>query len=511
MLSNFIKGTAIGTAFATVFATGGFAEEVTLKSLDGAFSLKGELVEFDGENYLIKSVFGQVLIASIDVVCEGDGCPDISIYVKDFSIAGANALADELLPALLQASSLQAGYRPLSSVAGVTEILDIDNETVASVTISSNSTAFGMDAIAVGQSVLAMATRDATASEAVRIGDAGLGDILAPARQSLLATDGLVILVANNNPVKGLSVQQIGEIFSGVITNWSQVGGRDAPISVYRQMDGTDDVEQFQNAIFARSTGEFAANVEVVRNDIAEVVSRNPNGIGFSSFVEMGQARGVAINASCGISTAPNVFTLKSEEYPFTNRLSVLSPDVTLPGFAQELVDFLGSDQAQSVVSEAGFVNLLPIVKPAGSQDARFANAILAASVDTSLADLQAVVSELGDFERLSTTIRFNSNQNALEARTVGDLLRVAEYLGARNTGSLDVLLVGFTDAEGPAEVNANQSRQLAQMVSEQLELPNGIQIKTLGFGEAAPLVCSDAPRADFINTRVEVWIRSAN
>ena len=509
MFTKFSAGFSIGAAFLTAFASIAFAEDVTLKSVDGAFALTGELLDFDGENYLIKSVFGEVNVSSIDVDCVGESCPDMDVYVKEFGISGSGVMATSLMPALLKAYSIEQQYGVLAGSPGGTtvfDLLDAENSSVATITVASNNTVGGMDALANGRAVLAMASRDATVPEAARINDAGLGDISNIDRQTIVALDGLVILFADSNPVRVLSAQQIGNIFAGNITNWAEVGGVDHAINVYQLAEGTDNTELFRTAILANTGNAFTQTVKTV-NDISAVVARDPNGIGFSNFSNMKNASAIAISGSCGIATAPSEFTIKSEEYPLTTRLAVYTPDITLPGTAQGLVDYMATVGAQNTVADAGFVNQYINIENADTQRMRFANAILSV-VGPDFNDLRNMATELRDAERLSVTFRFDEN-GTLDARGQGDLSRLTGFIAAQDFNDVDVLLVGFTASQGAAGTNVNQSEQLAQSVAGQLGNVGGATITAMGFGGVAPLACADVPRGAQINQRVEVWTRN--
>lgn len=515
MFTKYIRGLSLAAAFIVASASVGFAQDtasdtyVTLKSKDGALSLSGKLLEFDGENYLINTTFGDVLVNLDDVDCEGENCPDLSKYVKEFGIAGSGIIADTLLPALLNAYSAETEYGILADVtegAKSFDFLNADNESVARILVASNTSAEGLDALAGGSADLAMTTRGPNTAESIRIRDAGFGDVTEVERQKVVALDGLVVLVSQNNAVQGLTIKQVSDIFAGKITNWSEVGGANETIKVYLQAENTDNTAYFRTAIFASDGGNFAQSATIV-DDIATVVAQDPNGIGYTSYANRGSAELVSIGGTCGISTAASPFTIKSEDYPLTTRLAIYTPNTELPEVMQGLVDYIASSNAQNTVAEVGLVNQQFRVEAAGAQRARFANAILLAD-STSFGNLQGMAKELRNAERLSVTFRFDGGTDALDARGLGDILRLAEYLGSEDFSNTEILLVGFTDSKGASSTNAVRSARLARSVSDQLGAVDGVQVTTMGFGEVAPLVCADVPQGATINRRVEVWMR---
>ena len=76
------------------------AGAVTLKSLDGSVTMKGDLVAFDGEHYTLNVLLGQLEIAASDVTCEGAGCPEL--VNSDFRLTGSSTLTQFLIPSLFQ-------------------------------------------------------------------------------------------------------------------------------------------------------------------------------------------------------------------------------------------------------------------------------------------------------------------------------------------------------------------------------------------------------------------------
>ena len=239
----------------SVMATAAVAADITLRSNDGAFSLSGELVDFDGSAYVLKSVFGQVRIEAASVVCSGADCPDVSAFIKDFLVAGTYAVGKTLLPMLLEDFAKGEGLRSVPEGATGVALQDSAGEVAALVTLANGDTSDGFAALADGTALLAISSRQASGPEVSAISDAGFGDITSAGQQTVLAMDGLVILVSHDNPVNSLTIQQVGDIFSGKVTNWNEVGGPDAAINVYRQNVAASDSEFFRTEVLAQ-TGE---------------------------------------------------------------------------------------------------------------------------------------------------------------------------------------------------------------------------------------------------------------
>lgn len=518
MAMKYSKATFVGASMLSMFAAPLMAADVTLQSIDGAFSLKGELVDFDGEIYVMKSVFGQVSINSAEVNCLGDDCPDLSQYQKEFAFVGSESVGGTLMPAILEAFSASSGYRMLSG-GDTVELIDGSGDTAATITLSNVGSGLGFSGLADGSATVAMTSRAATTAEAAGIKNAGYGDVNSTEQQTIVALDGLAILVSESNPVNALTISQIGDIFTGTITNWSQVGGPNASISVYRQNVAAGDSEYFRNNILALTGGDFTSTAAIIpgNGDISQMVNADPMGIGYTSLAGVGDAQALSIIGTCGIVSAPSTFSVKTEEYPLSSRLMVFAPDKSMPAVASEILDFVGQASVQDDVAAAGFVNLQVETQAVQAQGLRFANSILATDDEVGLDELRAMTTQLINAERLSTTFRFSAGSSTLDSRAPGDVVRLLNLLASRDFTNKEIMLVGFTDSVGSANVNAELAEQRAIQVLELLTsgVPTGaldnLTFSTTGFGEVSPMACNDTPHGRFVNRRVEVWVRDLN
>ncbi len=518
MRAHSLKLAVFGAAL-SVMATSAIAADITLRSNDGALSLSGELVDFDGGVYILKSVFGQVHIDATEVVCTGIDCPDVSAFPRDFQVVGSYSVGKALLPMLLEDFALNAGLRSVPEGATNIVLHDSAGEVAALVSLASGDASEGFAAIADGKALLAISPRQASGPEVSAISDAGFGDITSAGQQTVLAMDGLVVLVSHDNPVNSLTIQQVGDVFSGKTTNWNEIGGPDAVINVYRQNVAASDSEFFRSEVFAQTGGGFTQTASIISSngDISESVTGDAFGIGFSSFANIGSAKAVSLRGSCGILSAPTNFSIKTEEYPLSRRLLVYTPEHVLPEVANDLIAYLDSDAAQLPVKQAGYVSMTVALKSVNDQGLRFANAILSDNDEIDLSDLKQMAEQLIDAVRLSTTFRFIDGSSTLDARAERDVERLLDWLAEQNLTNMKILLVGFTDNNGKSNVNMALAEQRAQQVLNEMEAiaPVGmledINIKIVGLGETSPMACSTAPRGRFVNRRVEVWISDAS
>lgn len=515
MIQYFHRFIALGAVF-SLLASSLHAADIRLESADGAFALSGQLIDFDGAAYTLKSVFGEVRIEANEVLCTGEECPDLSAYNNNFKIASTYAIGEGLLPMLLEGFSETSGYQIRITDGPRVEMVNETGEFAAQIGIESGDASTSYSAIAEGAAMLTVASQSPDRLEVAAIADAGFGDISSVEQQTVLAMDGLVILVSQDNPVNSLSLQQVGEIFSGKTTNWNEIGGPDAEINVYRQNVDAGDFDFFADKILAPIGGEFtqAASILSYNGNISQSVDADSFGIGFSGYANRGDAKAVTLKGSCGIYSKPSDFSIKTEEYPLSRRLAVYVPDRTLPSVAQDLVDYLDTDGAQQVVSKAGYVSLDVSEISVEDQGLRFASAILSASGGVGLNNLRLMTEKLVDAKRLSTTFRFLDGSSTLDIRAQSDIQRLLDWLANADLANKEILMVGFTDSNGKLTVNMALAEQRAKQVLNALTTAapegalEGLHFETVGLGEVSPMVCNEAPNGRFVNRRVEVWIR---
>ena len=169
---------------------------------------------------------------------------------------------------------------------------------------------------------------------------------------TVLAYDGIAVIVNPENPVSDLSVETIAKIFTGEIANWSEIGGADAQIvligrdassgtrSGFEEIVGVEDVCQYRQ--------ELTSN-----GDVLTAVANNPNAIGYASVATVKDT----VKAVSVDGVAPSNDTVKDGSYviqrPF---VLVTKEDTQLSDAAQDFFDYITSAEANEVISAQGVV-----------------------------------------------------------------------------------------------------------------------------------------------------------
>lgn len=509
------------TALYALSAGAGLAERVTLKTLDNSFSVEGEITSFDGSIYTLSTSIGEISVASAIVVCEGAGCPSNKEESESakFVIAGDRTLGLRLYPALLRDFSSSQGASTKTLQADASQlVLKFDGGEMpedAEVTILPTASSDGLDALFKGETQLALSTRAVQERQAQAFEEFGLGQLRDISQETIIALDALVFVNHPDNPVRAVSIDQLARIFSGEITNWSDLGGRDADINLYVREEEAHAYDAFNGMVMQPTGNVLSANASVFTADnaISNAVQNDQDGIGFTSFTGVGDAQGMSLRDECGFQSQPTEFSIKTEEYPLALPLFMYQTNAQLPSKAREFREYVLGEQAQSLVTEAGFVDQTVSIESVNTQGLRIASTVLANRDSDSIEQMLDMVVLFAAADRLSTTFRFEGADAQLTARSQADISRLAEVLATDRFANKEVIFVGFTDPSGAEELNRQLSQQRAEQVlttvlSENPSLASNVRMLAVGFGEISPLGCSDTDAGRKLNRRVEVWVR---
>lgn len=498
-----------------------FAQDVTLRSRDGLVSVVGNLLGFDGEFYRVDTDYGVLTLDGSGVLCDGPGCPNLVDYVAELRISGAATIGDVLMPALIEGFGLRFGYSLRREEAGentvVYTLTEVQQKRIAGkFTIVSSNTDAGFDDLLHEGTDLVMALREIRPAELRAAIAGGLGDLRQKGRSRVLALDALVPIVAPGNAVRRIGMADLAGVLSGEIDNWNLLGGPDAPISVHVRTTTSGLGQVAEDKVLTPGGAVLSpfATQHDSDTELREAVLADPFAIGISSASEVGTAVDLPLGETCGVALQATRRNAKTEDYPLTAPIFLYQPAIRLPKLAREFLSYTGSSQAQYVIRRAGFVDQLPEEVPIDDQGERFANAIAQAGAEVPLEELQRMTATLAGMKRLTTSFRFQPDRDELDTQSLSNVALMARALESGQYDGRDVVLVGFSDGEGPAEANRviaaehAEAVRLAVLAAGQTIDLTRIALRTEAFGEAMPMACEDTAWGRQINRRVEVWVR---
>jgi len=501
-------------------------DEVRLRLKGGDFEIVGDLAAFDGTTYLvIAPLVGPMKIDAARFECLGDACPKVPekkiaanmalpVGGGSFAIAGSGTIGNGLMPALIEAyaeaSGLTMTQAPGADPEGLTvKLSPIQGRTAATIDLRRQGSSTAFKELRAGTAEIGMASRPIKDQEVADFAAAGFGNMRDAAHEHILALDGLVVLVAPDNPLVSISVANLASIFAGDITNWSELGGADLPINLYAPQEGSGTLDTFQSLVLEPNGRQLSASVK--RADHAERsdwVSADPGGITFAGIAYVRDAKAVNIEASCGLISRPSHFAMKTEEYPLTRRLYLYTRGRPASPFASRFLDFALSDQAQPSVVRNGFIDQSPEHLDFRDQGARIAYALNAQDEDFNLTTMRELISEISHAQRLTTTLRFNLASSVLDAKSRRDVERLVDILKSPTYAGRQVLVLGFSDAVGAYDKNMKLSYDRAKAVLDLLLAAGVTNAVATGYGELAPVTCNDTPESRNSNRRVEIWVK---
>ena len=169
---------------------------------------------------------------------------------------------------------------------------------------------------------------------------------------TVLAYDGIAVIVNPENTVEDLTVEQIAAIYKGEITNWSEVGGMDAEIVLVGREAGSGTRSGFEEIVGVEDLCQYRQELTST-GDVITAVSQNPGAIGYASLASVKDT----VKAIKVGGVAPSDETVKDETYAIQRPFVLVTKEGTaLTETAQAFFDFITSEAAREVITAAGVV-----------------------------------------------------------------------------------------------------------------------------------------------------------
>ena len=215
------------------------------------------------------------------------------------------------------------------------------NETGIRFTYNPTGSGSGIKAVQEGRCDIGLSSRELKKAEQ----DRGL-------KATVLAYDGIAVIVNPNNPVSDLGLEKVAQIYRGEITNWSQLGGSNAEIVLIGREAGSGTRDGFESITNTKDGCKYRQELTST-GDVITTVAQNPNAIGYASVASVKDSvKALTINGIA--ATEANI---KDGSYvvqrPF---VLVTKGDVKLTEGAQKFFDYITSSAAHGIISAAGVV-----------------------------------------------------------------------------------------------------------------------------------------------------------
>ena len=213
--------------------------------------------------------------------------------------------------------------------------------------IAAEGSTTGIAAIIDSTAQIGMASRRAKPSETGAASGKGVN-----MHPTIVAYDGMAVIVNTANPIAGLTKKQVEQIFTGDITDWSAVGGSPGKISLYTRNTSSGTYSEFKEMAMKKRDYAPSAQKMAGNEQIASEVGKNANGVGYAGLAYT-KAGGIKVLPIDG--TLPSVKNVQANSYPYA-RPTFYYTNGEPNGVAKDFVDFTLSQAGQKIVLQAGFV-----------------------------------------------------------------------------------------------------------------------------------------------------------
>ena len=428
---------------------------------------------------------GQVTGASTAAVADG--------AEATLRLGGSNTIGAKLAPALITAYFKDLGCGDVKSSAPAADETVISCDAAGrhlSATVSAHGSSTAFEGLADAKFDIGMASRRVKPEEAAKL--KSLGDMTSPSNEHVLGLDGIAVIIHPANRVAKLTVDQVGAIFTGVVTDWKQVGGTPGAIAVYARDDKSGTYDTFKSLVLNKTPLVAGAKRFEDSGELSSGVANDTRGVGFVGLSSIGGSKAVPVGPAGSTPLVPNRMTVGTEDYALSRRLFLYTGQTSAKSDVAKFIEFANSTKGQAAVEAAGFVPLT----------IRQEKTTVVATAPT---DYSALVSNA---LRLSVDFRFRTGSSDPDNRGLKDLDRVTEFLSSSSVQTDRLMLFGFADSRGADALNQKLSEGRAAAVSGALA-QRGVKAGVVrGFGKALPVADNSTPEGQDKNRRVEVWVK---
>lgn len=172
-----------------------------------------------------------------------------------------------------------------------------------------------------------------------------------------IALDGIALAINPSNGVENLTLDQIKGIYTGEITNWSELGGNDADIVVVSRENGSGTRSAFEEIV---GIGDLLTQKAIIKSgngEVASYVAGEPNAIGYTSFVTLesnsDKIKGVQVEG-----VTPEVANVQNKSYKLSRPFIMIYDTTKINDAEKAFVDFLFTEEGQDLMEEAGAIKI---------------------------------------------------------------------------------------------------------------------------------------------------------
>ena len=304
----------------------GDADSVLLLANDGSARIPGKLISVNDTEFVIESAHGVLTVRREFVTCEGNGCPDsgpkldrIMVAVPDTSVARLvttivgdyvsskdfnlteQLMADSDLPVLLigDEEGLEVGRLSMAQM---------DNRTAMRVLFS-------------GQVAFALTRERLTPKQVVAALGFSVQDISDVVTEEIIGLDAVDFVVSEGSSIDVMDLDAANAILAGQITNWSQLGGANAPVELHSLSQSAGLLEQLRVHGFSSAALVGDAELHDSVETMNEIVRARDNALGVAFRSQVQDVKSLSLSSAYNVFVDSSEFAIQTEEYPLGVRL----------------------------------------------------------------------------------------------------------------------------------------------------------------------------------------------
>jgi phosphate transport system substrate-binding protein len=213
--------------------------------------------------------------------------------------------------------------------------------------IAAEGSTTGIAAIIDGTAQIGMSSRRAKPAEVGAAAAKGIN-----MKPTIVAYDGIAVIVNSANPIKSLTKKQVEQIFAGDIADWSAAGGSAGKISIYTRNTSSGTYSDFKELAMKKRDYAGGSQKMAGNEQIAAEVGKNANGVGYVGLAYT-KASGIRVVSIDGV--LPSVQSVHGKTYPYA-RPTFYYTNGEPSGLAKQFLDFTIGAAGQRIVSQVGFV-----------------------------------------------------------------------------------------------------------------------------------------------------------
>ena len=255
--------------------------------------------------------------------------------------ANADNTNDDSTKTTITGTVATDGSTSMEKVIGALSESFMANNADATVTYNPTGSGSGITAVQEGTCDIGLSSRALKDEEKA----AGL-------KETILAYDGIAIIVHPDNPVSDLTIEQIAQLYTGEITNWKDVGGNDAEVVLIGREAASGTRDGFESITGTKEKCQYRQELTST-GDVITAVSQNPDAIGYASLASIKDSV-KALNVD---GVTPGEDTVKDGSYKVQRPFVLVTVEgKALTPVAQAFFDYATSPDAAAIIAKAGAV-----------------------------------------------------------------------------------------------------------------------------------------------------------